>query len=146
MKRKDIRAEVLVNENLVYTVEQFDRLLVRYEDATYEACAMVLLALQLRQTGDQLDHIFSQLCANLRSDHPLMGETFTTIGSALCEIAQAINDYTTAYEARAPTRTSHPNAMQFDHGSFQSQSQASNSDPEGSPVTADFASLKFPIR
>src|SRR3954464_14257062 len=109
MKRKDIRAHTLVNENLIYTVQQFDRLLARYEDATYEACAMVLLAFQLRQTGDQLDRTLYQLCANVRSDHPLMGETFTSIGSALCEIAQAINDYTTAYEARAPTRTSHPN-------------------------------------
>jgi hypothetical protein len=70
---------------------------------------MVLLAFQLRQTGDQLDRTLCQLSANVRSDHPLMGETFTSIGSSLCEIAQAINDYTTAYEARAPARTSHPN-------------------------------------
>lgn len=108
MKRKDIRADMLANENLIRTVQQFDRLLTRYEDATYEACAMVLLACQLRQTGDQLDRTFCQLGANVRSDHPLMGETFTSIGSALCEIAQAINDYTTAYEARGPNQPPDP--------------------------------------
>ena len=109
MKRKDIQAHTLVNESLIYTVEQFDRLLARYEDATYEACAMVLLTCQLRQTSDQLDRTLCQLCANVRSDHPLMGETFTSIGSALSEIAQTIGDYTTTYEARAPARASHPN-------------------------------------
>jgi hypothetical protein len=109
MKRKDIRAGMLVNENLIYTVQQFDRLLARYEDATYEACAMVLLAYQLRQTGDELEGALRQLSANVRSDHPLMGETFSSIGSALCEIAQAINDYTTAYEARA--RTDYPSSI-----------------------------------
>jgi hypothetical protein len=126
MKRKDIQPHALVNESLIFTVEQFDRLLARYEDATYEACAMVLLTYQLRQTGDQLVRSLCQLSANVRSDHPLMGETFGGIGSALCEIAQAINDYTAAYEARA--RTSHPSAMQFGRGSFHSPGQASGSD------------------
>lgn len=60
--------------------------------ALVQAAALRLAARDVAEALDRLTRQMSDVAENVRSDHPLMGETLAVIGDPLQEIAEAMTD------------------------------------------------------
>jgi hypothetical protein len=82
-----------VREDLKFAVENIDHVLGSgYAKAHPELIAAFIHADGLAQAGYAIRNSIDNLAENIRTDHPLMGETFVEITQALGWIASAISE------------------------------------------------------
>jgi len=82
-------------DNFRHISEQLDKLQSKgFAAKNPELVGRLVLAAAIDGAGDAIAKSLNSLQDSLRTDHPLMGETFSGITDSIADVAQSIREFT----------------------------------------------------